>query len=176
MGSCQTPAVEGHDLHRDTLPLGFAALSARSIDCCVPAKRSNLAFVCALERKDFLPRPPLSVEVISSFPSPPTTLVWDLKKYRVEEDSPDCVEEEEFSSRMQSLLGGGGASKRGGSKDLSCLATGEVKETILSDKFFRASVQSLPSKDRLLIKTVIGGRGTRSNTRGPRSPTGLGQL
>jgi hypothetical protein len=47
----------------------------------------------------------------------------------VEDDSPDYVEEEEFSSRMQSLLGGGRDSNRGDSKDLSCLAADVVMET-----------------------------------------------
>jgi hypothetical protein len=32
-------------------------------------------------------------------------------------------------------------------------------ETVLRDKFFRASIQSIPSKEKLLIKRVIGGRG-----------------
>jgi hypothetical protein len=81
MGSYQTPAVEGHDIQRDTFPLGFIALSDRLIDCRVPTRRSNFTFDCDLDMKDFLPHPPLSVEVISSFPSPPTVLVWDLKKY-----------------------------------------------------------------------------------------------
>jgi len=43
--------------------------------------------------------------------------------------------------------------------DLSSLALGQFVEIVLRDKNFKACVQSIPSKDKLLIKTVIGGRG-----------------
>jgi hypothetical protein len=59
------------------------------------------------------------------------------------------------------MLRGRRCFQKGGSLKLTGRDSVQVWEALFKVKFFRASNQLVPSKDRLFIKTVMGGEGGR---------------